>query len=74
LSDECNIQGIVVKTGEVVDVLTSYLGRKPTKKELELFLDYLECDVRQWLVDNAKHWVAEVLPEEQLEVWLGGEN
>jgi len=59
------VRGIVVKIGDVVDVLSSYLDRKPTKRELELFIDYLECDVYQWLVDNAKHWVAEVLPEEE---------
>ena len=56
---------LAVTLDDMKDVLTSYLDREPTEKELELFKDYLEADVPQWLVDNAKHWVKEVLPNEE---------
>lgn len=56
---------VAVTVEKAKDVLTSYLDREPTQKELELFIDYLEVDVPQWLVDNAKHWVQEVLPNEE---------
>jgi len=54
-----------VTLDDMKDVLTSYLDREPTEKELELFKDYLEVDIPQWLIDNAKHWVKEVLPNEE---------
>ena len=56
---------ISVSVEQAKDVLASYLDREPTQKELELFTDYLQVDVPQWLVDNAKHWVREVLPNEE---------
>jgi len=57
-------KGMVVEVTveKAKDVLAAYLDAEPTQKELELFIDYLEVDVPQWLVDNAKHWVREVLP------------
>ena len=56
---------VAVTIEQIKDVLASYLDAEPTQKELELFIDYLEVDVPQWLVDNAKHWVREVLPNEE---------
>lgn len=56
---------VSVSAEQAKDVLAAYLDRMPTLEELELFIDYLEVDVPQWLVDNAKHWIREVLPNEE---------
>lgn len=36
-------------------------GRKPTEKELQEFIEYLELDIPQWLIDNAKSFIRDVL-------------
>lgn len=36
-------------------------GRKPTEKEIQEFIEYLEVDIGQWLTDNAKSFIRDVL-------------
>jgi hypothetical protein len=59
------MKDLIISMESVRDVLTSYLEEEPTRRQLELFLDYLLVDIPQWLVDNAKHWIKEVLPNEE---------
>ena len=50
-----------ISNADVKEALTGRLGRTPTKEELERFVDYLEVDISQWLDDNAKCFVRDVL-------------
>lgn len=59
------MNALVISVEDIKDVLIPRLDREPTKRELELFKDYLENNLPHWLVDNAKHWIKEVLPDEE---------
>jgi len=47
---------IIVTLQDARVALHESLGRAPTKKELESFVEWLERDIGQWLSDNVKSW------------------
>lgn len=53
-----------IEMTDIEETLQNYLERKPTAEELKRFIGYLEVDVPQWLIDNAKSFVRDVLPDE----------
>jgi len=48
---------IPVSRQKLYDCLASYLDREATEEEMEEFTSFVEVDVGQWLVDNAKSFV-----------------
>lgn len=56
---------IEIEDKEIREELAYRMRREPTEAELTEFKEYLQRDVQQWLVDNAKHWTKEVLPNEE---------
>lgn len=48
---------IQIPDADLKDHLENVLDRKPTRKELQHFKNYLLIDVPQWLIDNAKAFI-----------------
>lgn len=48
---------IEIEDKEIREELAYRMGREPTEAELTEFKDYLQRDVQQWLVDNAKSFI-----------------
>jgi len=39
------------------EVLADQLDKQPTPEQVSAFINYLQIDVAQWLIDNAKSFV-----------------
>lgn len=58
---------ITVTESDLKDYLENSLGRKPTAEQLSEFKSYLRVDVPQWLRDNAKAFMQNLVEEGRLE-------
>jgi len=56
---------VQIPESEVKELLTDVLGKKPTRKLLSEFKDYLDIDVPQWLRDNAKAFMRKLVEEDR---------
>lgn len=45
---------ITITTRDIMEVLPDHLDQEVTDEVLERFVNYLQIDVPQWLIDNAK--------------------
>jgi len=45
---------IEVTTRDIMEMLPDYLEEEVTDEVLKAFVNYLQVDVAQWLIDNAK--------------------
>ena len=53
---EMNEKAIVITRRTIAEFLEGQLGRKPSEKEVDEFMDYIEVDIYEWLRDNFKAW------------------
>jgi len=58
-----NIRGLYITISAMKEALKNRLDREPTKDELQHFVNYVEVDIEQWLIDNAKSFVRDELNE-----------